>query len=120
MRNLLQSLVLAAAIFVVAGLLTSSWVAGIAPALLAGGVLYFVLARRSFKAFEAIVTEAMGLLAGAQANPAKIDVVLAVCAPQHRIMVRNRSSLKFSNGSRTYGVSSVEYGPAVEDTRSER
>lgn len=78
MRNLLQSLVLAVAVFVVAGLLTSSWVAGIAPALLAGGVLYFVLARRSFKAFEAIVTEAMGILAGAQSNPAKIDEAKAL------------------------------------------
>ncbi len=78
MRNLLQSLVLAVAVCVVAGLLTSSWVAGIAPALLAGGVLYFVLARRSFKAFEAIVTEAMGVLAGAQSNPAKIDEAKAL------------------------------------------
>jgi hypothetical protein len=62
----------------------------------------------------------MGFKSSLYASPARIDVVLAVCAPQHRIMVRNRSSLKFSSGSRTYGVRRVEYGPAVEDTRSER
>ena len=73
MRNLLQSLFLAVVVFVVAGLLTDAWVAGIAPAVLAGGILYFVLARRSFKAFEAIVQQAMGMLAGAQADPSRID-----------------------------------------------
>lgn len=73
MRNLLQSIILAVALFVVAGLLTSSWAAGLAPALLGGGVLYFVLARRSYRAFEAIVQRAMGELAGAQADPSRIE-----------------------------------------------
>jgi tetratricopeptide (TPR) repeat protein len=73
MRNLVQSLFLALVVYLVASLLTGSWLAGIAPALIGGGILYFVLARRSFKAFEAIANEAMAQLQTAQGDPSQVE-----------------------------------------------
>lgn len=77
MRNLVQALFLALVLYLVASFLTGSWVAGIIPGLIGGGILYFVLARRSFKAFEAIANEAMGQLQSAQGDPAQLEVAKA-------------------------------------------
>lgn len=73
MRNLVQALFLALVLYVLTSLLSGSWLAGILPGLIGGGVLYFVLARRSFKAFEAIANEAMAQLQAGQGDPAQVE-----------------------------------------------
>jgi hypothetical protein len=73
MRNLLYSLGLVALVYVLASVLSGSWLAGAIPGLIAGSVLYFVLARRSFKQFETLATGAMATLQGAQQDPSRVD-----------------------------------------------
>ncbi len=59
MYNLLISLGLGAALFVLGWLVAGTWVAGFIPALIGTGVAYFLLARRTGKQLEALLGEAM-------------------------------------------------------------
>jgi|GEM_PF-701963 len=73
MYNLLISIGIAAAAFAVGALVTSSAVAGIAPAALALVIAYFFLARRTYKQVEVVAQTAMGELQTAQQDPSAID-----------------------------------------------
>lgn len=72
MKNLLLSLAVAAVAAVIGSVVGASWVAGLIPALLGGGLVYVLLARRSLKKLEAIAMTAgasaqAGDVAGARA-----------------------------------------------------
>lgn len=62
MYNLLIALAIGAVTFGLATVVAGTWVAGFVPALLGVGVAYFLLARRTGKQFEAIMTQAMAHL----------------------------------------------------------
>jgi hypothetical protein len=77
MYNLLISLGVGAALYLVTALVAGSWVAGILPALIAAAVAYFLLARRTFKQFEAAATAAVSKLQQVQQNAQIIEEVKA-------------------------------------------
>ena len=62
MYNLLIALAIGAAAFGLGMIVAGNWIAGFAPAVLAAGIAYFLLARRTGKQFEAVLTEAMASL----------------------------------------------------------
>ena len=73
MYNLLYSLGIAVVLYFLTALVAEDWVAGIIPALLGLGIGYFVLARRSFKQFEAIATNAVAELQSVQTDAAALE-----------------------------------------------
>ena len=78
MYNLLISLGIALACFALGALVTSSAVAGIAPAALGLVIGYFFLARRTYKQVEGVAQTAMAELANAQQDPSAIDRATAL------------------------------------------
>ncbi len=77
MYNLLLGLGAAGLAFLV-GTLAASWVAGLIPAVLAFGIVYFLLARRSTQALEAIAKDAMAMLQGGNADGARAHLLTAL------------------------------------------
>ena len=77
MYNLLLGLGAAALAFLI-GYLAAGWVAGLVPAVLAFGIVYFLLARRSMRAFEAIAKDAMSRVQTGNADGARAHLLTAL------------------------------------------
>ncbi len=73
MYNLLISLGIGAVLYAVAAVVAGNWLAGLVPSLLGVGIAYFLLARRTFKQFEAIATGAVAELQSVQQDPTALD-----------------------------------------------
>ena len=73
MYNLLISLGIGAVLYILAAVVGGGWLADIIPAMLGLGIGYFLLARRTFKQFEAIATGAVAELQNVQADPSALD-----------------------------------------------
>lgn len=69
MYNLLISIAVGIVLFVVTGLIGGNWLAGIIPALLGLGIVYFLLARRSGQQLQAIMERAMAEFQALEGHP---------------------------------------------------